>query len=211
MKKFGLLLLLCMVLCLALTVAASATEGTLDNGEVGVEITVAGWADVRIYGDAIRLNLTDPSKPAESTRVKWAVHANTPVTITFASQGFKSDIDYTYPGGDWGTVEVWEFYKQFHPMNYFTYKVYGPGDDGTVYTFKPYSPDWNPDNIVSWLERNTEWSDILYGSKSGEIWLAYHLHPDPGKSGWMHEGWDGWEGLRADNYYDTILITVAAR
>jgi hypothetical protein len=203
--------MVCLVICMALALTANAMGGDMREGQVGVEIYVAGWAEVRIYGETMILDIVDPSRPAESEKVKWAVHANTPVTITFASQGFESDIDYTYPGDEWGTVEVWEFYQDFHPMNYFTYKVYGPGDNTTVYTFKPHSPDWNPDNIVSWLERNTEWSDTLYGSKSGDIWIAYDLHPNPGKSGWMPEGWAGWEGLRADRYHDTILITVAER
>ena len=76
--KFGLPLALFLVLSMALTVQASV-GGDL-RGEVDVQISVSGWADVRTYGDTINLHITDPTEPAEtpeSERARWAVHANT--------------------------------------------------------------------------------------------------------------------------------------
>ena len=195
--KFGLPLTLFLVLSMALTVQASV-GGDL-RGEVDVQISVSGWADVRTYGDTINLNITDPTEPAEtpeSERARWAVHANTPVSITFESLGFD-------------TTAQWGLHENFRPDKYFTYKVMSQGEN--INDFKPKRVDSNAEGIDTSFTRNTDWDRHLYYSKAGWMWVQYSpdTNPEPDHSGWMHDYWDGWEALRAETYQDTIAITVS--
>ncbi|NLV91385.1 MAG: hypothetical protein GX030_03195 [Firmicutes bacterium] len=193
--KFGLPLTLFLVLSMALTVQASV-GGDL-RGEVDVQISVSGWAEVRTLNEAINLDITNPTEFIKSNEAEWTVHANTPVNITFESLGFYT----TTQSG---------LYENFRPDKYFTYRVKSPGDDTTSYTFKPKRLGSNPEGIDTKVTRNTKWGPNTLFCQSGKLWIEYTPDPDPGKKpGWMYDDWDGWEGLIAGGYEDTVAITIS--
>ena len=204
--------LLVMVVALAVVFSLSTgvlafdeEEGNLDDSdvvkEVGVDIDVAPYALVQVDEDGLDLDIDDPSVDEQSVDIDIDVHSNAEVNTEFKSIGMElpEDLD--------GLIESNDEMSGFHPAEYFEYSVSA--------SHGGWRGQFHPDVEKSDLEyieegdKNHSFGRWWFGSDNYTLSLEYTHNEDIEQQYMEFDDYEGWEGLMAGEYSDTIQITVS--